>query len=97
MELRSADIRRYAVDNRTEIRIIDSGAGRECVFNTRGQMRIPGEDKEVRLEDLLAAADRFEMMAEGKPRVMTREEFAGVISEAFKKRGFAAAHKDDEE
>ncbi|HLG17604.1 MAG TPA: hypothetical protein VJH03_24385 [Blastocatellia bacterium] len=96
MELRHPDIRRYAIDNRVEMRIVDSKSGRECAFNTRGQMRIPSENKDLRLEDLLADADRFEILAGGKARVLTRDQFADVINEAFRKRGFAV-HKDDDD
>jgi hypothetical protein len=97
MELSLNDLRRYVIDARAQIRVIDEKAGRRFVLNQRGQMKIEEEDKDFRLEEVLEAADRFELEADGKTRTFNRAEMGQFISGAFKKRGFAAAthHEED--
>ena len=97
MYLKFMDLRRYAIDQRVEIRLIDSGSGRVVVFNTRGQARIPNQDRDFRVEDIIGSADRFEVTGEGKPESFSREKIAAKISEHFKARGFTSTIRDEEE
>jgi hypothetical protein len=96
MEPKLLELRRYAIDNRLEIRFSDPGSGRACLINVRGQVRIPGDDKDVRIEEVLAAAERFELIGGSTRQQLARDELAEAILEAFKKRGFAAAVKEEE-
>jgi hypothetical protein len=95
MPLKLQDLRKYAIDNRVEIAIADS-SGRRCAMNILGQVRILDDDKDLRFDDVFAAADSFEMTVAGKPRRFTRDEMAQTIADAFKQRGFAAAVKEDD-
>jgi hypothetical protein len=97
MEPRLLDLRRYAIDNRTEIKLGDSASSREALINTRGQVRIESADKDIRADDLLAVADWFEVVVQGKPQRLSRQEMAATIAEQLKQRGFAAAHKEEDD
>jgi hypothetical protein len=97
MEPKLLDLRRYAIDNRAEVRLGDSGSGREALINTRGQVKIQGEDKAFIIDDLIAAADWFEVAGQGKPRRLSRGEMAATVAEQFKQRGFATTHKDEDD
>jgi hypothetical protein len=94
MGLKLQDLRKYAIDNRTEITVWE--AGRRCVINVLGQVRIPDDDREFRIDDVVAAADRFEMTIGGKMKRFSRDEIASEIADAFKRRGFAAASKEED-
>jgi hypothetical protein len=89
-------MRRYAIDRRTEITVIDSLSGRRCVINTRGQASIAGNERTLRIEEVIDAADSFELIPAGKPRVLTRAEIAAAMSDHFKSRGFSGVSKDEE-
>jgi hypothetical protein len=89
------ELRRYAIDNRVEIRFSDSG--NEAVINDKGLVKIEGPDKTARVEEILSGAEAFEVIRQGKPQRMGREALAKTVSEAFKERGFAAAHTHDED
>jgi hypothetical protein len=96
MSLKLQDLRKYAIDNRVEIALNDSSSGHRCAVNILGQVRILDDDKDLRFDDVFAAADSFEMTVAGKPRRFTRDEMAQTIADAFKQRGFAAAAKEDD-
>jgi hypothetical protein len=96
MELNLLELRRYAIDNRVEIRFGDPGSARECSINSRGQIKIPGEDKEFRVEEMLSVAERFEVVEADKSRQLDRGEMAELVAEAFKSRGFAVSVKEEE-
>lgn len=95
MELKLIDLRRYAIDNRAEIKFGDTESGHECLINIRGQVKIPAEDRDFRVEDILEAARSFEVIGQGKSQQFARDEMASAISEAFKRRGIAASSKED--
>jgi hypothetical protein len=95
MELKLLDLRRYAIDNRLEIKITDSD--HQFLINSKGQIKIEGEDKDVRAEDVFASARRFEVTSNNKSQVVSRQEMAEALSKAFKDRGFAAAQPKEEE
>jgi hypothetical protein len=67
------------------------------VINDRGLVKILSEDKVARVEDALSAARDFEISGPGKPQRLNQAEMAQAVSEAFKDRGFAAAHSHDED
>ena len=96
MELKLLELRRYAIDNRVEIRFIDPNTGRQCSINDRGQVKIPGDDREFRIEDVLSSAERFEVVEGGKSLQLNRNEMAEAVAETFKSRGFAASVKEEE-
>ena len=95
MELKLMDLRRYAIDTRAEIRFGDPESGHECLINIRGQVKIPAEDRDFRVEDVLKAARSFEVIGQGKSQRFARDEMASAIGEAFKERGIAASSKED--
>lgn len=97
MELKFNDLRRYAIDTRTEIKMTDSGSARVVVINTRGQARIPGDEKDFRVDDVITAADSFEVTGESKPELFNRERMVAAINGHFKARGFAGMVHDEEE
>ncbi|HXG91119.1 MAG TPA: hypothetical protein VNN73_01965 [Blastocatellia bacterium] len=96
MDLKLQELRRYAIDNRIEIKFADEGSGRECLINDKGQVKILSEDKNLRIEDVLSAAQSFDIINHGKSQRISRDALAKTINEAFKQRGFAAAaHEED--
>jgi len=96
MALKLQDLRKYAIDNRTEITIYDAISGRKCIVNALGQVRIPDEDREFSIDDVVESADTFETSVGGKLKRFARDEIAAEIAGAFKRRGFAAAAKEEE-
>lgn len=96
MELTLLDLRRYAIDNRVEIRFADPDSGHECSISTNGQVKIPGERKDFRAEDVLAAAQSFELAGTTRSQRLTRDQMAKVLGEALATRGSAAPTKDEE-
>ncbi|HJZ69850.1 MAG TPA: hypothetical protein VKF81_17120 [Blastocatellia bacterium] len=96
MELKLLELRRYAIDNRVEIRFGDPDGERECAINNRGQVKIPNDDREFRIEEVLSTAERFEIVEGGKSRQLNRGEMAEVVAETFKNRGFAGSVKEEE-
>ncbi len=96
MELNLMNLKRYAIDHRTEIKFDGGAPGQHCLINRSGHAKIPGENKEGRIEDWLAAAQSFEIIGQGKPARLTREEMAKTLSEAFGKRGATASAHDEE-
>jgi hypothetical protein len=96
MEIRLQDLRRYAIERRTEITAVDSASGRRFVINTSGQVRIPDEDKDFRVEAALEGADRFEVGAAEKTRRLNRESLARELSEHFGK-GAKTTSEDEED
>ena len=97
MDLVLMDLRRYAIDNRVEIRFVDPGSNSLCMIDSKGLVKIPTNAQNIRIEDVLATADAFEIIDQDKPRKLTRDKLAQTVSETFKKRGFAAVAKDEDE
>jgi hypothetical protein len=97
MELRLQELRRYAIDRRVEVKCTDTSSGRRIVINLRGQVRIPDEDRDFRVETVVGAADAFEICEEAKPRQLTRDQMVSALADHFQARGFAAAAKDEED
>jgi hypothetical protein len=89
------ELRKYAIDQRSEIRFGDRH-GHECVVNEKGQLRIPGEDKDFRIEDALEAAEMFEITGSGQAQRLTREALTRAITEAYGKKGMERGAGEDE-
>jgi hypothetical protein len=96
MAVKLTDMRRYAIDRRVEITIIDSISGRRCLINVRGQASIPGKDRSFKIEDVIDAAESFEVTSSGKPQLLNRDQIAAAMSDHFKSRGFNTASKQEE-
>ena len=102
MELKFNDLRRYAIDNRVEVRMTDRGSGRVVVINTRGQAQIPGEARDFRVDDVITVADNFEVKSvevkgASKPELFTRDQMAAALNQHFRSRGFAGAASEEED
>ena len=102
MELKYNDLRRYAIDNRVEVQVTDRESGRVVVINTRGQAKIPDDARDFRVDDVIAAADHFEVKGvevkgANKPEVFTRQQMATEVNQHFRTRGFAGAAPEEEE
>ncbi len=76
------ELRKYAIDRRVEIKFGDQHHARECVISERGQVKIPGEDKDFRIEDVLDASDYFVIVANGESQQLTREAMTKAVTEA---------------
>lgn len=90
------ELRKYAIDRRIEIRFGSPATGRECLIDGRGVVRIPGEDKDFSIEELLDEAAEFIISSNGSAERVTREEIARMIAETSGKKA-AVAHDDDDE
>ena len=80
----------------------DRGSGRVVVINTRGQAKIPDEARDFRVDDVIAAADNFEVKSvevkgANKPELFTREQMAAAVNQHFRTRGFAGAAPQEED
>jgi hypothetical protein len=90
------ELRKYAIDRRVEIRFGDSGAGLECLINKKGQVQIPGERKDFRVEEVFDAAEKFMIISAAGARHLTRDAMAKELDEAWEKKG-AGQHSEEEE
>ena len=86
------ELRKYAIDHRVEIRFGDP----HCVVNERGLVKIPGEDKSFRVDDVLAAAQKFEVLERGVARQFTREALAKMVAKSFEKAHPSAVEEEEE-
>jgi hypothetical protein len=97
MDLSLMNLRRYAIDNRVEIRFVEPGSNCLCLIDNKGLVKIPTGAQTIRVEDILAVAESFEIAGKDKPQKLTRDQLAHTVAETFKKRGFAAATKEEED
>ncbi|HEY6331637.1 MAG TPA: hypothetical protein VI756_20090 [Blastocatellia bacterium] len=95
-DIKLQDLRRYTVERRTQITALDSSSGRKFVVNHLGQIRIPDDDKDFRIEPVLEAADGFEIGTSDKTPRLTRESLARELKQYFSK-GSTAHHEEEEE
>lgn len=95
MDLTLMNLRRYAIDHRAEIRFAGPGSDCECLISDRGLVKIPSHAEGIRIENVLAAADSFEVIVQNKPQRFTRSRMAETVSEAFKKRSFGPLKEED--
>ena len=94
--IKLTDIKRYAIDRRVEITVIDSISGHRCLINVRGQALAPEKDRRLSIEEIIDAADSFELSSGGKNQALTRDQIEAVITDHFKSRGFSAASKEED-
>jgi hypothetical protein len=97
MDLSVIDLRRFAIDRRVEIKVTDSKSQRVVLINTRGQIKIPDEDREFRIEEVFESADSFAIAGDAKPQSFNRAQMATAVQEHLMSRGFAAVSKDEED
>ncbi|MBO0722543.1 MAG: hypothetical protein J2P41_17090 [Blastocatellia bacterium] len=91
------ELKRYAIENRVDIRINDPRTNRECLINSRGLVKILVENKDLRVEDLLDAAETFEIVVNGiSSQRHNREAMNRIIAEAFA-RNRSGHHQEEEE
>ena len=94
MEIKLQDLRRYAIEHRAEITL--SGAGETCVVNILGQVRIPGENKLLNVDQLVHAATQFEFAVNGKRQKLGKKEMAAAITEMFRQKGVVVEEEEEE-
>ncbi|MFP5263763.1 MAG: hypothetical protein ACLGJB_17925 [Blastocatellia bacterium] len=95
MDLTLMNLRRYAIDNRVEIRFAEPGSDCVCHISEKGLVKIPTHAENVRAESVVAAAESFEIIAQNKSQRFTRAVLADKINEAFKNRNFAPLKEED--
>ena len=89
-------LRKYAIDHRVEIRFSNPGAAHECLINNKGQVKIPGEEKDFRIEDVFNAAEKFVIVSDRGAQHLTREAMARTMADAMEKKGSHEADEEDE-
>lgn len=90
------DLRRFAIQTRTEITYRVRQGGQVCVVNTQGLIKIPGLAglPPYNVEEVLLHADQFELQRTAeKPRLLNREEMVALLKAALKAP--AAAPKEE--
>jgi hypothetical protein len=95
MAIHLLELKKYAIEHRVEIRFGAPQTGHECLINSRGLVKIPGEDRDLRVEEVLEAAEAFEIVSDGSAQRYNRDAMARMIAEAS--AGKAAAAHDEEE
>ena len=95
-EMNLLELRKYAIDHRVEIRFGNPQTSRECLINNKGQVRIPGENKDFRIEEAFDATEKFVIVCKGAPQHLTREAMAKAIAEGIGK-GRRSGPSDEEE
>src|SRR5262249_52125150 len=90
------ELRKYAIDRWVEIRFSNASAAQECLINNKGQVKIAGEEKDFRIEDVFNAAEKFVIVSDGGAQHLTREAMAKIMAESYEKKGASVADEDDE-
>jgi hypothetical protein len=88
-------LKKYAIDHRVEIKFSAPHSSHECLINNKGLVKIPGDDKDFRVEDLLEASETFVILDGESRRNLARPEMERVINES-NVSGKADAHVEDE-
>jgi hypothetical protein len=81
------ELRKYAIDRRVEIKFGNPLAAQVCLINNKGQVKIPGEDKDFRIEEVLDASEEFIIIVNGSTQHLTREAMARTITQSPGKKG----------
>jgi hypothetical protein len=89
-------LKKYAIDHRVEIKFSASHTSQECLINNRGLVKIPGDDKNFRVEGVLEASEKFVILQGESARNLTREEMERVINESHVSGKADASHVEDE-
>lgn len=95
-QIKLQDLRRYAVERRTQITALDSASGRRFVVDKLGQVRVPDKDKDFRVEPVLEAADRFDIGTTEKALALNRESLARELKQHFAKGANPAVHEEED-
>ncbi|HMG35764.1 MAG TPA: hypothetical protein VKM94_17655 [Blastocatellia bacterium] len=96
MELKLAELRAYAINNRVTINFSDGDPVHLCAVNDRGQLKIVGEDKNFDVEQVFSAAQSFEIVEATTSRVLTREAMSEATSKSKTLKSTpATAHEED--
>jgi hypothetical protein len=90
------ELRKYAIDHRIEIKFSDPQTAHECLIQKNGQVRIQGEDKDFRIEDVLDAAQMFMIIDDGGARQFTRDEMVKTIIDTSKGKESTASAEEEE-
>jgi hypothetical protein len=96
MDLTLMNLKRYAIDNRVEIRFAEPGSNSVCIISNTGLVKIPAHTENIRIEDVLATAQSFEIVAKDKPQKLTRARMGETITETFKKRNFVSVKEEED-
>ena len=96
MDLSLMNLKRYAIDNRLEIRFAEPGSNTLYLITDKGLVKIPTHAETTRVEDVLAAAQSFEVVGQDKPQTLSRTRLAEIVTEAFKKRSFATVKEEED-
>ncbi|MCI0661451.1 MAG: hypothetical protein L0220_10290 [Acidobacteria bacterium] len=89
-------LKKFAIDHRVEIKFGAPNTSHECLINNKGLVKIPGDNKDFRVEGALEASQRFVILKGESTRDLTREEMERVISESQGKGKADATHDEDE-
>ena len=89
-------LKKYAIDQRVEIKFSAPHSSHECLINNKGLVKIPGDDKDFRVEGVLEASQRFVILKAEGTRDLTREEMEKLVSESQAKGKADATHDEDE-
>jgi hypothetical protein len=88
------ELRRYAIENRLTIRFGEGG--QICIMNDKGQLRLEDVNQDVRAEQVLEAAERFEIVRGDQSEPLSREAFATRIDDMLKaRRSGHSAHEEE--
>jgi hypothetical protein len=90
LEMDLQELKRYAIEHRVEIRF------GELLINSKGLVKIPGENKDFRVEDVLSVAEKFEVIENGNAQQYSRDAMSRIIAEAYSGKG-SGVHTDEEE
>jgi hypothetical protein len=96
MAMNLQELKKYAIEHRIEIKFGNPHTGHECLINSRGLVNIPGEDKDFRVEEVLAAAEKFEIVGGASAQHHNRDAMSKIIAEASAGKG-AGAHEEEED
>jgi hypothetical protein len=96
MDLSLMNLKRYAIDNRVQIRFAEPDSKIECLISDKGLVKIPSHAENARVENVLAAAQSFEVIGQDKPQKFSRARMSELVIEAFKKRSFVVVKEEED-
>lgn len=90
------DLKRYAIDHRVEIKFGNPGTAHECIISSKGLVKIPAEDKDFRIEEVLETAEHFVIKNDEGARNFTRDEMKNSVAQAGQKKKSGVPHEEEE-
>ncbi len=94
IELTLIELRRYAIENRLTIRFGE--ASQICIMNDKGHLRLEDVNQDLRAEQVLDSAERFEVVRGEQSEALSREALAGRIDDMLKaRRSRHSGHEDE--